>query len=253
MTRIPKIIHFCWFGGGEKQQFIKECIESWKKILPDFDFMEWNERNFSIEESNDYVKEAYYSGKWAFVSDYVRLYALYTVGGVYLDTDVILFKRFDEFLSYKGVFSFESKDYVATCFMASEPNNPFIYKFLQEYANLHFVDSKGKLNVDLTNVKILTRLLIKEGLVPNGKTQIFNQLIVLEQKYFSSNDFRNVFGFYKNSSYGYHLAGASWKNRKLGQWKTSRLRRYLVGVARNWIGTDNLLKIKLSVLYKLMR
>ena len=244
MTRIPKLIHYCWFGEGEKPQFIKDCIESWKRILPDFDIMEWNERNFNIEESNDYVKEAYHFRKWAFVSDYVRLYALYKLGGIYLDTDMLLFKRFDEFLSYKAVFSFESKDYVATCFIAAEPGNPFIYTFLREYETLHFVDSNGKLNDNLTNVRILTKLLKEEGLVQNGKTQMINQLIVLEQKYFAPNDFINIFGHFRKRCYGYHLAGASWQNSKHGLWKTSRLRRYLVGVARNWIGSDILLSIK---------
>ncbi len=95
---IPKVIHYIWFGKGKKNELIEGCMKSWKKYCPDYEIKEWNEDNFDIN-SNQYVKEAYDNKKWAFVSDYVRLYALYNEGGVYLDTDCELLGNIDEFLA----------------------------------------------------------------------------------------------------------------------------------------------------------
>lgn len=247
MSLIPKIIHYCWFGKGEKTEEIIECINSWKINLPEYEIIEWNESNFPIEESNDYVKEAYKARKWAFVSDYVRLYALYHDGGVYFDTDVILFKRFDELLKQELVLSFESKDYIATSFMAAKPKNAIIKEFLDEYEGIHFVNEMGTLRTNVTNVMVLTNLLCKHGLVKNGKEQMVQGTLVLKQSTFSPNDLINICGKYRKRCYAYHFAGASWKDHKKGNGFKSRLRRYLIGIARNTIGTDNLQKISIKI------
>lgn len=84
---IPKIIHYSWFGGKEKSKFIRRCIGTWKKYLPDYDIIEWNETNFDLD-SHRFAKEAYEAGKYAFVSDYVRVYVIYHYGGIYFDTDI---------------------------------------------------------------------------------------------------------------------------------------------------------------------
>lgn len=93
---IPKKIHYCWFGKGKMPELALKCIESWRVNLPDYELKEWNENSFDIN-SNFYVKEAYESRKFAFVTDYVRLYALYTEGGIYMDTDVEVLKNLDPF------------------------------------------------------------------------------------------------------------------------------------------------------------
>ena len=97
VNKIPKIIHYCWFGKKDKPDIVNHCINSWKKVLDDYEIIEWNEDNFDVE-SNTYVKQAYESGKFAFVSDFVRIKALYDYGGIYLDTDVEVFKKFDDLL-----------------------------------------------------------------------------------------------------------------------------------------------------------
>ena len=88
--KIPKIIHFCWFGGKEKPSKVRECIESWHKYLSDYEFMEWNESNFDIN-SNEYVKQAYEEKKFAYVSDYARIKALYQYGGIYICIQMLWF------------------------------------------------------------------------------------------------------------------------------------------------------------------
>ena len=86
---IPKIIHYCWFGGKELPELAKYCLASWEKYCPDYEIIRWDESNFDLNE-NSYVKEAYEHKKWAFITDYVRLKALYEIGGIYMDTDVEL-------------------------------------------------------------------------------------------------------------------------------------------------------------------
>ena len=95
---IPKIIHYCWFGKNPIPEDAKKCIESWKAYCPDYQIMQWDEDNFDLN-CNDYVREAYECKKWAFITDYVRLFAIYNYGGVFMDTDVELLKNIDGFLS----------------------------------------------------------------------------------------------------------------------------------------------------------
>ena len=88
---MEKKIHYCWFGGKPLPRKVKQCIKTWKKFLPDYEIIEWNEQNFNIK-SCTFVEQAYENKKWAFVSDYARIYALYKEGGIYFDTDVKVLK-----------------------------------------------------------------------------------------------------------------------------------------------------------------
>ena len=95
---IPKIIHYCWFGGNPKSEKIQWYIDTWSKYCPDYRIIEWNENNFDVEE-NIYCKEAYAARKWAFVSDYVRIKVLYEYGGIYMDTDIEVVKNLDDLVT----------------------------------------------------------------------------------------------------------------------------------------------------------
>ena len=110
---IPKKIHYCWFGRGEKPALAKKCIASWKKYCPDYEIIEWNEDNFDINY-NAYTKYCYENKKWAFLSDYVRLLVVYEHGGIYYDTDVEALKSFDDLLTYKAYFGFENEEHINT-------------------------------------------------------------------------------------------------------------------------------------------
>ena len=135
---IPKKIHYIWFGKGEKNERIQKCIESWKKYLPDYEIKEWNEENFDINY-NDFTKHAYQDKKWAYVSDVARLYALYTEGGIYMDTDVEVYKPLDEFLNNEGFIGFEDIHYLSTGTIGAKKGNPVIKTILDFYNCKDFI------------------------------------------------------------------------------------------------------------------
>lgn len=140
-NKIPKTIHYCWFGKNEKgetnpkSELIEKCMRSWKLHLPDYKIVEWNEENFDVN-SHPYTKEAYHDKKWAFVSDYVRLQALYQHGGIYLDTDMYVLKSLDDLLRFDLVLGRESQQYISAGMIAAAPNNNYIADLIKEYDNI---------------------------------------------------------------------------------------------------------------------
>ena len=120
---IPKKIHYVWMGGKEKPKAIKKCMKTWKKYLKDYEIIEWNEHNFDIN-SHPFVKKAYENKKWAFVSDYVRAYAIYNYGGIYLDTDVFVIDNIDQLLDNKAFVGYEHPDYPFTAVFGAEKGHP---------------------------------------------------------------------------------------------------------------------------------
>ena len=160
MTKIPKIIHYCWFGGNPYPTKLKKYIETCHKFLPNYKFVLWNEDNFNIENSCQYVIDAYKEKKYAFVSDYVRLYALYQYGGIYLDTDIEMIKAIPpEVLCDELVFSLDDGGYIAGSFIASTANNQVIGKLIETYIFLSFYNDDGSLNLEVNNTYIQKKLI----------------------------------------------------------------------------------------------
>ncbi len=178
---IPKIIHYCWFGGNPLPELALRCIESWKKHCPDYRIIEWNESNFNLDECV-YAKEAYENKKWAFVTDYVRLKVLYDYGGIYMDTDVEVIKSLDTLLQYEAVSGFETDNMVPTGLMSSEKGHPMIGELLHDYDNTHFVLNDGSLDLT-TNVIRITNAFYKYGFNPNNEFQTVNKFTLLPKDY----------------------------------------------------------------------
>ncbi|MDR6121896.1 mannosyltransferase OCH1-like enzyme [Bacillus sp. SLBN-46] len=209
LKKIPKVIHYCWFGGKEKPKVVSKCIDSWEKNLPDYEIIEWNENNFNIN-LNSYVKEAYSAGKFAFVSDYVRVYALYHYGGIYLDTDVEVFKSFDDLLHHTSFWGFEQENYIATSTIGAEKGNKLIKAFLDTYKDNHFINTDGSKNI-LTNVAIITKILRNIGLKTNGQFQEIEGMgAFYPQTYFSPYDYINCQTFITDKTYTIHYFYKSW-------------------------------------------
>jgi len=140
---IPKVIHYCWFGKGKMPKLAKKCIKSWKKYCPDYKIICHNEDNFDLTQ-NRYLNEAYKAGKWAFVSDYVRLKIIYDNGGIYLDTDVELIKPIDDLLLTKGFMGFGADSSEISRQLAEG------YRKIAEKHSIHFADTTDW-GVELTN------------------------------------------------------------------------------------------------------
>ena len=233
---IPKIIHYCWFGRGEMPKLARKCLESWKKYCSDYEIMEWNEDNFDID-SNEYIKEAYAKKKFAFVSDYVRLYALYKYGGIYMDTDVEVLNNFDSILHDQCVFGFEEANYIATSFMAAEPRNQTIKEFFDLYANESFINENGTLNTQ-TNVGRLTSLLTDKGLMRNNKMQRIDGAVIYPKEYFSPYDYINCVDERTENSYCIHWYYVSWMP------KTERIKKLLKKTAVRVLGKQTMVSLR---------
>ena len=180
---IPKIIHYIWFGGSALPSDVKCCIASWREHCPDYEIVRWDESNFNID-SNRYVREAYEKRRWAFVSDYVRLYALVTYGGIYLDTDVELIKPLDPLLANNAFSGFESSSAVCTCVLGCEKGFPLFESFLNSYEKRPFVLSSGEQDLT-TNVARLTRFMEARGLQKDGSFQVIDDLARYPSFWFS--------------------------------------------------------------------
>lgn len=209
-VKIPKIIHYCWFGKKEKPLVIKKCIKSWKKVLYEYEIIEWNEESFDIN-FNDYVRQAYNSGKFAFVSDYVRVFALYNYGGIYLDTDVEIIKEFsDSILSNESFWGFEEKNYIATSTIGAKKGNKFIKSFLESYNDKKFLNCDGTI-ATLTNVAIVSEMVKGLGIKLDGTYQIVKGMATFyPQEYFSPYDYINCYSKANENTYTIHHYYKSW-------------------------------------------
>lgn len=206
---IPKKIHYCWFGRGEMPQLALNCIASWKKFLPDYEIKEWNEDNFDLDKY-PYVREAYDNRKFAFVTDVVRLYALYNEGGIYMDTDVEVLKSLDCFLHHIAFSGFEDDENVPTGIMAAEKGSEWAKENLFYYENRHFIRKDGTLDTT-TNVSVITNYMIQKGLKQNNSFQDFPNLITFYPKdYFCPKSHIDEKLYLTENSYTIHHFSGSW-------------------------------------------
>lgn len=179
---IPKIIHYCWFGGARPSSDMRKCLASWKKMCPDYKIIRWDESTFDISQ-NAYAAQAYDAKKWAFVSDYARMSCLVNYGGIYMDTDVELLKPLDSLLDHQAFAGFESDEYISTGIMASEKGFSAYREFLESYSNRTFVREDGSLDMT-TNVVAITNYYLERGLVQNGQFQIVDGLAIYPSDWF---------------------------------------------------------------------
>ena len=223
---LPKKIHYGWFGKGKMPELALKCIESWRVNLPDYELKEWNENSFDIN-SNFYVKEAYESRKFAFVTDYVRLYALYTEGGIYMDTDVEVLKNLDPFLDLPAFSGFEDNVHIPTGIMAAEKGSVWAGWQLKYYDDRHFLLPDGTLDLT-TNVEIIGRLMEEKGFIlRNGLYNFQNIITIFPRDYFCPKSHTTGKIELTQNTYTIHHFAGSWKST------SDRLKRrivHLIGV-----------------------
>lgn len=220
---IPKIIHYCWFGGAPLPPLAEQCLASWREHMPEWELKRWDESNFDIAVAPLYVRQAYETRKFAFVSDYVRLWALERYGGVYVDTDVKVLKSYESLLNdIAFIGQEESKVHLpGTCVMGCEAHCQWVQDMLMLYEGIEFVKPDGSFDLT-TNVLRMGVVIIKElrkaGDIGN-KYWKQNQYIeewglrVYTHDYFSPITSTRVMRKTKNT-YSIHYFAESWRDGK---------------------------------------
>ncbi|MCR4791489.1 MAG: glycosyl transferase [Lachnospiraceae bacterium] len=211
---IPKIIHYVWFSDPpEYPDDVIKCMDSWKKHLPDYEIIHWNAKNFDLSLSK-YAQEAYIEKKYAFASDYVRLWVLYNYGGIYLDSDIEVIKNFDSLLSEKAFTCFEDKDRIAAWIFGSEKGNPLFKEFLDDYNDRSFILENGMYDLTPNPVPITNRL-IEHGLQLDGNYQKLDDITIFSMDYFCPfNPYRDGDDCFTDNTYVNHHFNGEWKRIK---------------------------------------
>lgn len=207
---IPKIIHYCWFGGNPKPKLAEKCIASWKRFCPGWEIIEWNESNFDVDQ-NGYTRMCIEQKKYAFLSDYVRLKVVADCGGVYFDTDVELVKPIDELLENEAFFGFETPEYVASGLgFGSVAHGTAISTMLAEYDFL-LDGTQGVRGCPLLNTSGLEKL----GLVRDGSKQMVAGALILPADYL--NPYESSTGRLRKTK---NTCSIHWYNASWMDWKT---------------------------------
>ena len=211
---IPRIIHYCWFGRGEKPELAKKCIASWKKSCPDFDIREWNEDNCDYL-SIPFMAEAYAAKKYAFVSDVMRLIVLEQYGGVYFDTDVEVLRDITPLLNDKGFIGFENDRYVNSGqVMAMVAHQPVVQAMIEEYKKLHFVKPDGSI-APVGCPHLNTDVLERFGLERNGQEQVVAGIHVYPADWFNPLDSTTGKLNKTPNTYSIHWYSMSWLPKRV--------------------------------------
>ena len=221
---IPKIIHFCWLSDDPYPEQIQKCINSWKEVMPDYEFIKWDRTRFDVD-SVPYVKEAFKAKKYAFCADYIRIYALYTMGGIYLDSDVLVYKSFNPFLHHKSFSSIEFHSYflyahisnkkerlvgIEAAVLGAEKGSDWLKDILDYYHSTSFSLRKSSIKKNIMP-RVIARILHKKygfEYIPSYQC-LKNDYHIYPSEVFSSNDTNN-----SPIKYSSHLGANSWGYNK---------------------------------------
>ena len=217
--KIPKIIHYCWFGKTEIPDHLKRYMESWDKYCPDYEIIRWDESNYDISK-NQYMREAYESKKWGFVPDYARLDIVHQYGGIYLDTDVEMVQSFDKLLCSSSFFGYaDLQDVNLGHGFGSEKGNPLLDDMKKIYEEKTFIKSDGTLDLR-TCIEYQRPVLKKWGFHLNGKQESIRDNVIYPREVFNPLGRLGINELFTDNTYSIHHAEISWeseKNRRLYQ------------------------------------
>ena len=239
---IPKVIHYCWFGRGEMPKLVRQCIESWHTYMPDWEYRLWSEDNFDIASAPAYVQEAYQAKKYAFVSDYVRLWALQQYGGLYMDVDFEVYMSFDNLMEQYDAFAgYEGskRNPVMMGVIAAKAHHPWVQGMMQTYEDRKFVREDGTL--DLTpNTGYFRDWMQERGFIADGQEKEFMGVHILPVEYFcpvltTGENLRSARTYCEHKGLHSWSGNGGWKEKVLSlfgeQLKTKliKLKRKLLG------------------------
>lgn len=230
---IPKVIHYCWFGGKPLPHDVLKCIESWRQYCPDYEIKRWDESNFDVT-SHPFMKAAYAAKAWAFVSDYARLKIVYEYGGVYLDTDVELIRNIDFLLENQCFIGIQQPELLCNTGLGfgAEKTNPVVHKMIECYDSIIFEKSKeNTFACPWLNDKVIRSL----GKVSNQEITRLNNITVYPPSFFDPISTGNTQNLLCEDTVSINHYAASWTGnsqrlkrkviRILGEQKYHRLKQ----------------------------
>lgn len=249
---IPKIIHYCWLGGKPKPESVLKCIESWRKFCPDYEIKEWNESNLDVF-ANEYTRQAYEAKAWGFVPDYLRLWIIYTYGGIYLDTDVQMVRNFDPLLKEAGFSGFEDDTHISFGLgFGAEAGNALIKAQMAVYSNLKFLNDDSSLNRTPSPVYITPVMMAYGFRLNDGNIQRVNGFACYPPEYFCPKSFSTGITKVTKRTYSIHQFDASWYSEEeqlqRKQWEKAARRDYFIHMpnrlARKILGEATVKRLK---------
>lgn len=238
-NKIPKVIHYCWFGGNELNKSAKKYIASWKKYFPEYEIKEWNELNYDVKKIS-YIRQAYEEKKYAFVSDYARFDILYHEGGVYFDTDVEVIKTFEDILSNGSFMGCEidgpgvTNETIAVnpgLGMAAEKGLDIYKDILDFYNTQQFIRDDGSLNTETVVIKV-TKILKEYGLKENKGIQKICDITIYPKEYFNPKDSSTGKLELTENTHSIHWYSMSWMSPAM------RARSYITRIFHRLFGRD---------------
>lgn len=238
---IPKIIHYCWLSNDPIPQNLQECMLSWKRYLPDYEFILWNFDRFPKEKSR-WVSEAFDNRKYAFAADYIRLYALYHYGGIYLDMDVEVIKAFDDLLDADELICYESnRNVFEMATIGASKGAAWVKDILDYYDGRSFILPDGKLDtLPLPNIakqSLSTKYVF--GNYPS-KCNGTNCLNIYPSEYFSPKSYVNGKLYITENTYSIHHFEGSWLSEET---------RYIIKLATKLNFLPDKISLRISTLF----
>ncbi len=233
---IPKIIHYCWLSDDPFPASIKKCMDSWKILNSEYEFILWDRNRFNIEDV-PWVKQAFESKKYAFAADYIRLYALYNYGGIYLDTDVEVVKKFDDLLDLPYFIGTEGEGHIEAGVIGAEKGMNWIKVCLKHYDNRNFIKDNGTLDIvalprvmrdHISNIMKIKFLNMGKDVISRGLFQ--SNLYLFPFDYFCSKDFGTGLIHSTINTYTIHHFAGSWHNQKAINFRLSLFKKRLISV-----------------------
>lgn len=215
---IPKIIHYCWFGRGEKPKLVIKCINSWKKFCPDYRIIEWNEDTYDVAAAPLFVRQALEAQKWAFATDYVRYQVVYEHGGIYMDTDVELEKSPDGLLNDAAFFGFElgwAQPKVASGLgFGAVRGMDFLRELMQVYEQIPFLNADGSMN-SLSNTNKEKSVFLSHGLRDDGTEQMLDGRVhIYPAEYFAPFNYTTGEMKKTHNTVSVHWYGFTWGSKE---------------------------------------
>lgn len=223
---IPKKIHYCWFSGRPMPDKLRRCIDSWRRMCPEYEIYRWDENNYDVEK-DPYMRQAYEHQKWSFVSDVARLDILYRSGGIYLDTDVELLRDLNELLYQPSFFSTEKWGIVSSAVFGAQAGNPVIRSMLEDRKGSSFLYADGSQNLTSSGAYD-TRSLVRQGLDVTAGTQVIagGKAVVYASDFFQPFDYISGMTNLTENTFAIHHFSGGWLSGEEAERRAATRRRY---------------------------